>query len=535
MMLNGKLIYLAYLAIAGVLGVGGFYLVPKILDRNEPAVVAEQPPAESGEASQKSGRVADDAPAASTGDEPEEVEVAKADPQEAAPDVTAKAVVPTFDIVRVEPDGSLVIAGTGDANGTIEVLDGEATIATTDAGPSGDFVAILDEPLAPGDYQLQLLSIAPDGTRTLSEEIATVSIPHGEADQLLAMVGKPGAPSRILTQPEPAKNAAPREMASAEPGQAVATDETSAPQPTVEPSSETMGMPEMPAGSGDLSGTAPLMDAPESDQSEAQVSGQSSDPASALPDAAATGSEIKTETETAALAPEMATPEAEPGSEPAGEPAPAPEVNYTIRVDAVEIEDDTIYVAGAATPGLEVRVLADNAPIGSTKSGEGGRFIVEAPVKLSVGEHQIAAELLVPGGNDVAMRAVVPFNRPEGARMAAVAAKPEDAATGGDPSVAGDAPASDPAGTPSNTVEQDRLTPASGSVIIRKGDTLWEISRRTYGQGVRYTTIYLANQQQLPDPDRISPGQVFNVPEKWDENAEKTHHDLLEQRKHSTD
>ena len=104
--------------------------------------------------------------------------------------------------------------------------------------------------------------------------------------------------------------------------------------------------------------------------------------------------------------------------------------------------------------------------------------------------------------------------------VAAVAA-PDDGSTTSEPAVDG-----------SNTVEQDRLTPASGSVIIRKGDTLWEISRRTYGQGVRYTTIYLANQQQIVDPNLISPGQVFSVPEKWDQDAEKTHHDLLERRKH---
>ena len=31
---------------------------------------------------------------------------------------------------------------------------------------------------------------------------------------------------------------------------------------------------------------------------------------------------------------------------------------------------------------------------------------------------------------------------------------------------------------------------------------------------MRYSTIYLANQDQISDPDRIWPGQVFKVPEK---------------------
>ena len=512
-MLNGKLIYLAYLAIAGVVGLGGYYIVPQVLDRNEPAVIGEQKPAESDATSGKSDRVTAETPAVSQETLPEEVDVAKADPQEAAPDMTAEPVVPTFDIVRVEPDGSLVVAGTGEANGKIEVLSGEATIATADAGPSGDFVSVLDEPLAPGDYQLQLRSIAPDGTATLSEEIATVSIPHGASDQLLAMVGKPGEASRILTQPTPEKEAPAQEVASADPAAASAID--------IAENGETPSTPDLPAGSAELSGSAPMVAVAEADQPATDAGPDMSadtetdtntDMGKAAPEA----------TETAALAPDAA----ETATESAEEPASQPAIEYSIRVDAVEIEDSTIYVAGAATPGLQVRVLADDAPIGSTKADAGGRFIVEAPVELSVGEHQIAAELLAPGGDEVAMRAVVPFNRPEANRMAAVApaSAPEDGA----------GTVAEPASSASNTVEQDRLTPASGSVIIRKGDTLWEISRRTYGQGVRYTTIYLANQQQIADPNMISPGQVFNVPEKWDENAEKTHHDLLEKRRHST-
>ncbi|TIS32620.1 MAG: LysM peptidoglycan-binding domain-containing protein, partial [Mesorhizobium sp.] len=59
-----------------------------------------------------------------------------------------------------------------------------------------------------------------------------------------------------------------------------------------------------------------------------------------------------------------------------------------------------------------------------------------------------------------------------------------------------------------------KLEHADGAVIIRRNDTLWRISRRVYGHGVRYSTIYLANQDQIRNPDRIWPGQVFKVPGK---------------------
>ena len=67
------------------------------------------------------------------------------------------------------------------------------------------------------------------------------------------------------------------------------------------------------------------------------------------------------------------------------------------------------------------------------------------------------------------------------------------------------------------TVTSAPLQAVDSAVIIRRGDTLWRISRRVYGRGVRYSTIYLANQEQIEDPDRIWPGQVFRVPDKTTE------------------
>ena len=73
-------------------------------------------------------------------------------------------------------------------------------------------------------------------------------------------------------------------------------------------------------------------------------------------------------------------------------------------------------------------------------------------------------------------------------------------------------PAPPPAGV--GEVLAPKLQSVDSAVIIRRGDSLWRISRRVYGRGVRYSTIYLANQTQIEDPDRIWPGQVFKVPEK---------------------
>ena len=81
-------------------------------------------------------------------------------------------------------------------------------------------------------------------------------------------------------------------------------------------------------------------------------------------------------------------------------------------------------------------------------------------------------------------------------------------------------------------IEQAPLTKSdASSVIIRRGDTLWQISRRVYGMGVRYTTIYVANEAQITDPDRIMPGQIFSMPSKWLDNAEELHKERLQHHK----
>lgn len=48
---------------------------------------------------------------------------------------------------------------------------------------------------------------------------------------------------------------------------------------------------------------------------------------------------------------------------------------------------------------------------------------------------------------------------------------------------------------------------------VKKGDNLWKISQRFYGDGRQWETIYQANVKVIgPDPDLIQPGQVLTIP-----------------------
>ncbi len=519
----------------------------------------------------------------------------------AAPAAVAGANVPAFDIVRVEQDGSMVIAGRAKPDSKVEIVNDDTVIATTTSDAGGNFVAVLDVPLAPGDYQIVLRVTGKDGVTTQSEEVATISVPKDKSGQLLAMVTKAGAASRILTAPVEAPVA-------------------------------------MPAGKA----AAPVV-------ADAAVK----EPVKAA-DTAAT---------------DRKAPDAD-----------AAAVSAEVRVSAVELEGDKIFVAGTARPGSTVRIYADDLLIGELKVDADGNFVVDGKMTLSVGDHTIRADVMDSSGA-VAFRATVPFNRPEGDQVAVVAppantgsapaalaqlgdgefdrirneaskavallqglfadgkipsaeelaaarsateialkslsefkladpaddatlamvakaadaartalealkALPQDAATVGSnitqiaasvqaalapamvstggavkpapaetaskvqtpaapagnaaqpgTAVATSEPAkpAEGAGQPQpaapKSVEQAPLEQSKSSVIIRRGDTLWQISRRVYGKGIRYTTIYLANEDQITDPDRIRPGQVFGVPEKAqdDVDAEKVHREHLKQ------
>lgn len=47
---------------------------------------------------------------------------------------------------------------------------------------------------------------------------------------------------------------------------------------------------------------------------------------------------------------------------------------------------------------------------------------------------------------------------------------------------------------------------------IQKGDTLWAIATKAYGNGARYTEIVAANPKVIDNPDRIYPGQKIRIP-----------------------
>ncbi len=134
-------------------------------------------------------------------------------------------------------------------------------------------------------------------------------------------------------------------------------------------------------------------------------------------------------------------------------------------------ESGEIRFSGSGKPDAPLRVYVDNRPVAEGKAGADGLWTLTPSSPVASGVHQLRVDQLGPDGH-VLSRVELPFQR----TVAAPGALP------------------------------------GGRAIVQPGQNLWRIARQSYGQGTRYTVIYLANRDQIRDPNRIYPGQIFSVP-----------------------
>ena len=316
-----------------------------------------------------------------------------------APEVADAA----FDILRVEKDGSIVVAGRAAPGSNVELRTSDGRVlGSSGSGSSGDFVIVLDEPLAAGNYSLSLVVVGSDGTESVSSETATVSVPKEQDGDVLAMVTKAGEASRILAKPET--------LQSGDPQKEEVGEETS--------------VARKPENTGEDDSGAQLTEGEaESKATEKQMASSGTENAaseSQQEDTAAKASDGRQEQKTAALDPQsdQETDSAENREEP--QPNEVGEAEnqeadkesaqqVVVRVEAVEIESDQIFIAGEATQGSAVRIYIDGKPIGETRGTVDNRFLVTRRFALEPGEHTIRADSIDNATGKVVARAEVPL------------------------------------------------------------------------------------------------------------------------------
>jgi nucleoid-associated protein YgaU len=132
---------------------------------------------------------------------------------------------------------------------------------------------------------------------------------------------------------------------------------------------------------------------------------------------------------------------------------------------------------------------------------------------VAPGSYRVRLDEVETSSGAVRARAEVPFNVPDTAVTASVPAqaksskRPDIAAAQQPRLAAAMATVLPDGGSPSAVV-----VPKIATTTISRGDSLWRISRLSYGAGMRYAIIYKANRKQIRNPDLIYPGQIFVLP-----------------------
>ena len=130
-------------------------------------------------------------------------------PTPTAPPAEAAASAPSFDVVRVSPQGNAVIAGRAAPGAEVTVLDGNRVVGKATADDHGEWVLVPTEPLPPGDHQLSLSARSPkDGSTSKSEGVVAMLVPdHAKpnanpSDSVAVLVPRQGeGPARPLQLP----------------------------------------------------------------------------------------------------------------------------------------------------------------------------------------------------------------------------------------------------------------------------------------------------------------------------------------------
>ena len=149
----------------------------------------------------------------------------------------------------------------------------------------------------------------------------------------------------------------------------------------------------------------------------------------------------------------------------------APGKPNALSMDTAEYDTQgRVVLSGHAAPGATIQIYLGNEPLATVTADAAGVWSATSLRAVSSGQLELRLDQLASNGS-VAQRVALPF-----AQAAAI-------------------------------------EPAPGqNYVVQRGNSLWRIAQRAYGAGTRYVTIYSANPDQIRNPDKIYPGQIFKIP-----------------------
>ena len=417
-----------------------------------------------------------------------------------------RLAAPDFDVLRVERDGSAVIAGHAEPGCTVTVFDGGRVLGSVTADARGDWVLLPEAPLPPGSREISSAAACGDRGTIESERVVVLVVPEPGADvagraterqagALALSVPRSGDGATIVLQ-APAADVPPPTVTAEAPNAREAPPQVAAvapprrirvfPEPTARRPAPVVVAPEAvppvaeapPApAAAPTPAPAPSAAAAATPASIAPAGGPARDAPAAPAATPQQAAAVPAPAGAPAPAPEVAAADeagpVAPGAQVAdlGTPAADPALARLLSLDVIDYSDlGELWLSGKAAIDALLQVYLDNRLVGRARVGTDGRWLL-APGPVAPGLYALRIDQVRPDGTVVA-RIELPFLR----------------------------------GQPLTDL------PPGEFVVVQPGNSLWRIARRAYGRGIQYTLIFEANRNQIHIEDLIYPGQVFALP-----------------------
>jgi nucleoid-associated protein YgaU len=193
---------------------------------------------------------------------------------------------------------------------------------------------------------------------------------------------------------------------------------------------------------------------------------------------------------------------------------PAAPAAAAVVVESVDVEPNgKTHVSGRARPGAAVRLYLNDSFVAPVTADAEGRIAVTINQGVAPGNYRVRLDEVDSSSGKVRARAEAPFNVPEVGITASVAAltpapRASDTAAAREPQAAAAVASTTPEGASPSAV----VVPKIATITVSRGDSLWRISRRAFGDGTHYAVVFKANREQIRNPNLIYPGQVFVLP-----------------------
>ena len=454
------------------------------------------------------------APDAATAEAAPEEMASESSSAEAATDTPAEPLssqlsAPKFDVVRIEDDGSALIAGQADGRGHVILsVDGvEQAEARADLSGTGQFVIFAFIPSTGDQQSLKLHLYAEDGS------------------------GPVVSAQTVFVAPATAA--------------ATATDSTAAPV------QEEVTVSESPDTAAETD-TETEADTETETDTEIETGTETASTDVATPEAKADKAPA-----TVILADEDGVRVLQDGAPSAAKPA--------VTIDTISYSSNgDVILGGRGQAGNFVRIYLDNQFLATSKIAADGYWALELS-DIEPGIYTLRVDELNAAG-DVVSRAETPFKREaaeELAELMAAGTETEEPSAEGPSESAAETQVVDAEALASvepeaaddpqteEVVTQEEVNvqaevaelnpqgeqssdggslavegqPADTASVLRTpskkfrvrtvqpGSTLWAIAKESYGAGIEYFKVFEANKERIRDPDLIYPGQVFEIPD----------------------